>query len=370
PFAGRYIRAQLVELQKPDLGRKLGLSLTAAKSAYFDSHPAAQVHDAHTSAQWEEELVNLSCARFVCLRDLFTHSDVCPSSVHSEVENYGFICHVDLFPMPMASAGDSPRTRRLSNQSYERLAIPEHAGSSPLTSLPLTTSPSGSIPFVQAERMYATNQQREVYRGDSGMSSSASMSNSSLQDGPPDTVATYMNGLPVPESRRCTHFVVGTTFSASSCIEYQRVMQLLFIFPDLAVKEDGDYFLRYRAFNTLYNVAGSTPIQILAECVGGPFRVYSTKDFPGLRASTELTKVCPPLYARAPLFTPHIANFGLRINSREHERKRRKSSHAAERSSIQRRELRPAHAGPSSYTTDTAPHTGVYGSRRGRGSTF
>ncbi|KAH9829984.1 velvet factor-domain-containing protein [Rhodofomes roseus] len=334
PFAGRYIRAQLVELQKPDLGRKCGIR----DRRPVDPPPVVrlrlfQVHDAHTSAQWEEELVNLS-----------------------EVENYGFICHVDLFPMPMASAGDSPRTRRLSNQSYERLAIPEHAGSSPFTSLPLTTSPSGSIPFVQAERMYATNQQREVYRGDSGMSSSASMSNSSLQDGPPDTVATYMNGLPVPESRRCTHFVVGTTFSASSCIEYQRVMQLLFIFPDLAVKEDGDYFLRYRAFNTLYNVAGSTPIQILAECVGGPFRVYSTKDFPGLRASTELTK--------------HIANFGLRINSREHERKRRKSSHAAERSSIQRRELRPAHAGPSSYTTDTAPHTGVYGSRRGRGSTF
>ena len=32
-------------------------------------------------------------------------------------------------------------------------------------------------------------------------------------------------------------------------------------------------------------------IPILAECYGGPFRIYSTKEFPGLRPSTELTKV-------------------------------------------------------------------------------
>ena len=30
---------------------------------------------------------------------------------------------------------------------------------------------------------------------------------------------------------------------------------------------------------------------ITAETYGGPFRVYSTKDFPGLPASTALTKV-------------------------------------------------------------------------------
>ena len=60
---------------------------------------------------------------------------------------------------------------------------------------------------------------------------------------------------------------------------------------DIAVREDGDYFLRYRVFNTIHHVLGDTPIPILAECSGGPFKVYSTKDFPGLRASTDLTKV-------------------------------------------------------------------------------
>ena len=58
------------------------------------------------------------------------------------------------------------------------------------------------------------------------------------------------------------------------------------------MKDEGLFFLRYRVFNALFQVAGPTPIPILAECIGGPFRVYSTKNFPGLRASTDLTKVC------------------------------------------------------------------------------
>lgn len=32
-------------------------------------------------------------------------------------------------------------------------------------------------------------------------------------------------------------------------------------------------------------------LAIQAECYGGRLRVYSTKEFPGLQASTELTKV-------------------------------------------------------------------------------
>ena len=57
------------------------------------------------------------------------------------------------------------------------------------------------------------------------------------------------------------------------------------------MREDGDYFFRYRAFNTLYRVSGDVPHPVVAECFSGPFKVYSTKDFPGLRASTDLTKV-------------------------------------------------------------------------------
>jgi hypothetical protein len=34
--------------------------------------------------------------------------------------------------------------------------------------------------------------------------------------------------------------------------------------------------------------------RVLAECYGQPFDVYSTKEFPGLEPSTELTKVNNP----------------------------------------------------------------------------
>lgn len=55
---------------------------------------------------------------------------------------------------------------------------------------------------------------------------------------------------------------------------------------------EGTFILRYRVFNIFARAHGSQDIPVLAECYGGPFKVYSTKEFPGLRASTDLTKVC------------------------------------------------------------------------------
>lgn len=60
---------------------------------------------------------------------------------------------------------------------------------------------------------------------------------------------------------------------------------------DLAVQREGTFVLRYRVFDIWATVAGPDQHPILAECYGGTFRVYSTRDFPGLQASTELTKV-------------------------------------------------------------------------------
>jgi len=77
---------------------------------------------------------------------------------------------------------------------------------------------------------------------------------------------------------------------------------------DVAVKAEGTFCLRYRAFNMFSACDATGAIPVLAECFGGPFRVYSTKDFPGLRASTDLTK--------------QISMHGVRLNARESERKR------------------------------------------------
>ena len=60
---------------------------------------------------------------------------------------------------------------------------------------------------------------------------------------------------------------------------------------DLAVRTEGTFILRYRFFDIFSRILGHNDLAIQAECYGGSFRVYSTKEFPGLQASTELTKV-------------------------------------------------------------------------------
>jgi len=66
----------------------------------------------------------------------------------------------------------------------------------------------------------------------------------------------------------------------------------MYVLQDLAVKIEGSFILRYRVFDIFSRAQGSPDLVVQAECYGGPFRVYSTKEFPGLQASTELTKVC------------------------------------------------------------------------------
>jgi hypothetical protein len=69
---------------------------------------------------------------------------------------------------------------------------------------------------------------------------------------------------------------------------------------------------------------------ITAETYGGPFRVYSTKDFPGLPPSTTLTKVrvLPSKYDRIFCFIvlQNLARWGVRLSIRETERKRKKKA--------------------------------------------
>jgi len=52
---------------------------------------------------------------------------------------------------------------------------------------------------------------------------------------------------------------------------------------------EGWFLFRYRVFD-LFSISNRSQ-PILAECWGCPFRIYATKQFPGLEPSTELTKV-------------------------------------------------------------------------------
>lgn len=56
------------------------------------------------------------------------------------------------------------------------------------------------------------------------------------------------------------------------------------------MKIEGTFILRYRVFD-IFSKRCDDELVVQAECFGGPFKVYSTKEFPGLQASTDLTKV-------------------------------------------------------------------------------
>ncbi|KAI0714204.1 velvet factor-domain-containing protein, partial [Cerioporus squamosus] len=135
----------------------------------------------------------------------------------------------------------------------------------------------------------------------------------------------------------CTSLLFGETFVPCSLVQYEGRQAALFVFSDLAVRQEGRFVLRYR----VCNIGGEeecTPI--LAECYGGSFEIFSTKTFPGLRASTDLTKVRVVFSCTAPVrdagshrhvFMQTLSLNGIRVNSRFRERKvRKKARHTSD----------------------------------------
>ncbi|KAG8933348.1 hypothetical protein FRC02_012101 [Tulasnella sp. 418] len=208
PYAGRTIRAELHEYQKPDLGRKFA----KRDRRPLDPPPVVrlrlwEVFDLGLPTQSEHEL----------------HAD--------DIDIMGLVAHIDLFPAPDPNSNNP---------------IPD-------TSNSLTTSVFGSS-FVHAVHMLD------------------------------------MTGQPV----------------------------VFFVWADVSVRLEGSFALRYRFFDLLSHVPNSNAIPVAAELYSGPFTVYSTKEFPGLQASTPLTK--------------HLSRWGVRVNLREGERRRKPISGGRARS--------------------------------------
>lgn len=135
---------------------------------------------------------------------------------------------------------------------------------------------------------------------------------SDTHEGPapyPEELA-YVSGHAVHNVKK----LVGSTTTQPHKIDFDG-RRMIFVFPDLSVQEEGHFVLRYRVFDlhSRDDSAEHKSVSVLQAYVfGNPFRVYSTKDFPGLSASTELTKA--------------ISRLGLRVNVRETERKRTKKN--------------------------------------------
>ncbi|GJJ14805.1 hypothetical protein Clacol_009073 [Clathrus columnatus] len=140
---------------------------------------------------------------------------------------------------------------------------------------------------------------RVVGSGDSSPSSSSTSTTPTTAN-----FSQMVTPIPPPEDAKVTDSLFGTTFSVASQIKGLDGVEVLFyVFSDLSVRTEGIMF------DIFSRMEGSEDIPVLAECHGGPFAIYSTKEFPGLRASTELTK--------------HLSRYGIRVNLREAERKRK-----------------------------------------------
>lgn len=301
-FIGKHIRAELIELQKADLGRKYARKdrrpldpPPVVQLKFFYSFPGTDRPDA--------EVDN-----------------------YEEIHNMGLICHVDLFSVP----GDSDDSVDSKHRQDQAQSSPSRASTSTMSPAPYSPNtqqypytypapqppapfspgvspqgaPLGNLPSVHGNNM-SPQQQAQAQDHPYPLQPPSNPTR-------PEEIVHYFKGTHViTEGSKQTESLAGTTFVQAANLDYKGNKVLMFVFADLAVKAEGNFILRYRCFDLFSRVAnceGQTPVW--AECYGGPFRVYSTKEFPGLRASTDLTK--------------HLSYFGVRLNLRETERKRRK----------------------------------------------
>lgn len=251
-FSGQTLRAELHEVQRPIYGRRFG----AVDRRVLDDPPVVllrlfNVYNAATDNEWEQEVQN-----------------------YSDVSLPGLLCMVDLFEFPRAM----------------------HAPGPPFL---------GSIPDLRtAGTSYANMAPDPRYR--------MGPTDYNL---PPDTLA-FIDGCPITESCKRTMSLFGTKFVEPHKIgltSQKNQQQIMFTFSDLAVRLEGYFILRYRVFDIFSNATSyaSARTPILAECYGGPFKVYSSKEAPALKESTTLTK--------------RLADHGVPVKIREKPRLPRRS---------------------------------------------
>ncbi|KAF8263473.1 hypothetical protein EI94DRAFT_1740872 [Lactarius quietus] len=253
-FAGKHVRAELIELQKADLGRKY-----ARKDRRpLDPPPVVQLKFFYSSPGTDtpdREVEN-----------------------YDEINNMGLICHVDLFPVPPSDSPDGsgdPKRQQGSLQYPYTYPAPQPPGTYP----PGVQQQQGA-PLMPSNHVNHLPQQQHVPEQQQYQAPSHATR--------PDEIVHYFKGThPIIEGTKQTESLAGTTFVQAANLDYKGNKVLMFVFS-------GNFILRYRCFDLFSRVAatdGQTP-------------------FPGLRASTDLTK--------------HLSYFGVRLNLRETERKRRR----------------------------------------------
>ncbi|TFK82175.1 hypothetical protein K466DRAFT_311269 [Polyporus arcularius HHB13444] len=261
PFAGKTVRVVADEIQKADAGRKFARKDKRA----LDPPPVLQVrffemHGAGTSRQWEEEILG-----------------------YDDTLMLGMVCQVDLFPVVVEA--ETTQTSVNSN---------------------------GALPFTPPLRP-------TTLKPTSGLLKAGTSTHLSNSD---DDIVAYHGNYAIRESSNSPEILAGTLVTTPITIAFNNREVLAYAFGDLAVREEGTFLLRYRVFDVFSKSTDdgglSHRIPVLASCFGGVFKVWSTRDFPGLSGSTPLTK-CLSLYG---------ASVMIRAQDHRHGRKKQKTTHS------------------------------------------
>ncbi|CRG83158.1 hypothetical protein PISL3812_00506 [Talaromyces islandicus] len=81
----------------------------------------------------------------------------------------------------------------------------------------------------------------------------------------------------------------GRTSCVTSLAEISKIPATFFVFADLSVRTAGIYRLKFRLMDWGMAFETGKAQPILAETLSEPFRVFSSKDFPGMKESSALT---------------------------------------------------------------------------------
>lgn len=294
PFAGLVVRMSLEELQQPEIGRKFARK----DKRPLDPPPVAALRCFHLAGAGTDHAVQQELAPL------------------SESQCFEFICHIDLFLVDTQTQ----------EGTSSRVSQSAHSPQSSSFSLQENISPSSS----RSDNSYIRVNNRggvggpEAYQPYNDRGSPSYTPVPHLMDASRDErvqehwTMRERDGLirqsarfpesPELEYGKCTNLLYGELFVPCAMVDHEGKSTPVFVFSDIAVRQEGRYRLRYRIFNIAGAMHGgpSYNVPILAECYGGAFEVYSTKSFPGLQASTNLTK--------------RISLSGIRVNSRHRER--------------------------------------------------
>jgi hypothetical protein len=202
------------------------------------------------------------------------------------------ICTLDLFPVP-ESALDNQRLHQSST-----IANMNHL-------MDLQTQSPTFFPLYPYSTLDYPGAAHSPFHIPRRQSMLTPLTSQALQD-----VVFRLDNHFVTESSKLTPALVGEKFVEPVLIDHMGRKSLIFVFSvslvfnfsqpnqfshpcgqDLAVQREGTFIFRYRVFDIFSSVCASANRPILAEVFGGVFKVYSTREFPGLSPSTEFTKV-------------------------------------------------------------------------------